>query len=70
MNTSCGHVIDASTSRRTCVVRFVNHNTLLLVNCITRELYADGRVFVIANRSIPANKELFLHYGNNYPYHW
>jgi SET domain-containing protein len=70
MHTSRGHMIDASTSRRTCVVRFVNHNTGLLANCITRELYADGRVFLVAKRSIPAGKELFFNYGCDYPYHW
>ena len=70
MNTSRGHMIDASTSRRTCVVRLINHSTILLANCITRELYADGRVFLVAKRSIPAGSELFLNYGCNYPYHW
>jgi hypothetical protein len=61
-------MIDASTSRRTCMVRFINCASPNLANCIHRELYADGRVFIVTKHSIPADSELFFYYGGAYPY--
>ena len=63
-------MIDASTSRRTCTVRFINDAPPLLANCIGRELYADGRVFIVAKCPIAAESELFYYYGPDYPRKW
>jgi hypothetical protein len=77
MKTSRGpdYMIDASTSRRTCMVRFINSALPLAANCIVREMYADGRVFIVTKRSIPMDAELLYYYGPDYPYpdypnHW
>jgi hypothetical protein len=70
MHTSKGHMIDASTSRRTCMVRFINETSPLLCNCISREMYGDGRVFIVAKCPISAGSELYYYYGSDYPRKW
>ena len=72
MHTSKGpdFMIDASTSRRSCPVRFINDTPPPLANCIMRELYADGRVFIVSKKAIPAGAELLYFYGHAYNRKW
>jgi hypothetical protein len=72
MQTSRGpdFMIDASTSRRTCLVRFINDAPPARANCISRELYADGRVFIISKAAIPPGVELLYYYGPDYDRTW
>jgi hypothetical protein len=63
-------MIDASTSRRTCLVRFINDAPPARANCISRELYADGRVFLISKAAIPPGVELLYDYGPDYNRTW
>jgi hypothetical protein len=72
MHTSKGldFMIDASTSRRSCPVRFINDAEPALANCFCRELYANGRVFIISKMAIPARTELLFYYGPEYDRTW
>ena len=51
-----------------CNMKYINHAKGSLSNVITRELYADGRIFVITARRIRAEEELLLDYGVDYIY--
>ena len=47
-------------------VKYINHQAGAKANVISRELHANGRIFILSKRHISANEELFLDYGDGY----
>ena len=61
-----GCYIDASTNR--CLARYTNHcyKTEVGNNAMLREIYADGRLYLISSRTIHTDVEVLIDYGKEY----
>ena len=58
------YYIDASKTK--CAMKFINHQQGKQANVIGRELFMDGRLFIISSKAIHAGQELFLNYGQEF----